>query len=76
MFQHITIDMLDTYTFIKCLERKRLIDDMEEKVNVLFRSYTNQQVGGFISKEASKVCESITKGLAYMKINHKHKSCS
>lgn len=53
--KHIIIDMLDTDTFIQCLGRKRLNEGMEEKVNVLFRNYTNHQVGGFITKEASKV---------------------
>lgn len=53
--QNIIIDMLDTDTFIQCLGRKRLTEGLEEKVNVLFRNYTNKQIGGFISKEASKV---------------------
>lgn len=53
--QHIIIDMLDSDTFIQCLGRKRLSDNVEEKVNVMFRNYTNQQIGGFIAKETTRV---------------------
>ncbi|MGA3674092.1 DEAD/DEAH box helicase [Lysinibacillus agricola] len=53
--QHVIIDMLDTDTFLQCLGRKRLSDEVEEKVNVMFRNYTNRQLGGFISKENNRV---------------------
>ncbi|MGE7999388.1 DEAD/DEAH box helicase family protein [Lysinibacillus sp. NPDC093190] len=53
--QHVIIDMLDTDTFLQCLGRKRLSNEVEEKVNVLFRNYTNRQLGGFISKENNRV---------------------
>lgn len=52
---HIIIDMLDTDTFIQCLGRKRLSRNIEEKVNLLFRNYTNQQINGYASMEAERV---------------------
>ncbi|WPK10739.1 hypothetical protein R6U77_12700 [Lysinibacillus louembei] len=53
--QHIIIDMLDTDTFLQCLGRKRLSDEVEEKVRLLFKNYSNIQLGGYISKEAERV---------------------
>ncbi|MFC5603157.1 hypothetical protein [Sporosarcina koreensis] len=52
---HIIIDMLDTDTFIQCLGRKRLSRVIEEKINLLFKNYTNQQINGYISVEAERV---------------------
>lgn len=53
--KHIIIDMLDTDTFIQCLGRKRLSSIVEEQVSVMFKAYSNQQLGGHISKESKKV---------------------
>lgn len=53
--QHIIIDMLDTDTFIQCLGRKRLVYDVDEKVNVLFQNYNNNQLGGKISMAKKNV---------------------
>lgn len=53
--QHIIIDMLDTDTFLQCLGRKRLSDEVEEKMSLMFKNYSNMQLGGYISKEAKRV---------------------
>ncbi|WP_318615306.1 DEAD/DEAH box helicase [Sporosarcina sp. YIM B06819] len=53
--QHVIIDMLDTDTFLQCLGRKRLSDKVDEKINIMFKNYTNKQLGGYISKEGKRV---------------------
>lgn len=53
--QHIVIDMLDTDTFIQCLGRKRLVPGADEKVDVLFQNYNNNQIGGKLSMAQKNV---------------------